>query len=109
MYIQIANKLGNLLFSIEKVENNKHYQSNAYYEDVLLDIKDIEDLEKEYPVEWLKALKKAVGMYLNTALNSIKNSNQQQDDFFLNQAIYALLFCKNKNDLKEKYYEKIEH
>lgn len=108
LYVQIANKLGNLLFSIERVENNKHYQSNAYYEDVLLDIKEIEDLEIKYPNEWTNALKKTVGMYLNTALRSIDNFNQQDKDFFINQAIYTLWFCKNKNDLKVNYYNKIE-
>lgn len=108
LYIQILNKLGNLLFSIERVENNDQYQSDAYYEDVLLDIRDIEDLEKEYQGEWINALKKAVETYLNTALINIDNPNQQQKDFSFNQAIYALTFCKNKNVLKEKYYEKIE-
>ncbi len=108
LHIQILNKLGNLLFSIERVENNDQYQSDAYYEDVLLDIRDVEDLEKEHQSEWAKALKKAVEMYLNTALINIDNTNQQQKDFFFNQAIYALTFCKNKNVLKEKYYEKIE-
>ncbi len=29
-------------------------------------------------------------MYLNTALVNIANSNQEQKDFFLNQAIYVL-------------------
>ena len=97
-----------MFFSIERVENNDQYQSDAYYEDVLLDIRDIEDLEKTYQGEWINALKKAVEIYLNTALINIDNSNQQQKDFSFNQAIYALTFCKNKNVLKEKYYEKIE-
>jgi len=108
LYIQVLNKLGNLLFSIERVENNDEYQSDAYYEDILLDIKDVEDLEKEHQSEWSKALKKAVETYLNTALINIDNTNQQQKDFSFNRAINVLTFCKNKNIFKEKYYEKID-
>lgn len=108
LYVQITNKLSNLFFSIDRVENNIQYQSDRYYEDILLDIRELEELEKKYPNEWTDALKRAVEMYLNTALINITNSNQEQKDYFFNQAIYALSFCKDKNVLKEKYYNKIE-
>lgn len=108
LYMQVANKLGNLLLSIEKVENNGHCRTFAYYEDVLFEVRVLELLENKYPNEWPAALKKAVGMFLQTALNQINSTKQEDKDFFINRAIYALWFCKNKDDLKRNFYNKIK-
>lgn len=108
IYLVISNKISNVCFDTERVDNYNGIYEKAYLkENLLKSLGEIKKLENEYPKEFNSAFARAVKMYLNSAMINLVKPINEWKEMNLNKAIMVIKLFKSLEDFEKEYFNKI--